>query len=62
MNRRGESGLTLIEVLITLGVLTLILLSLYGTFFSVNRATMAHTRGRMSSTDERASSSTAVPP
>ena len=31
-------GLTLIEILVAMGILSIILLSVYGTFFSVNRA------------------------
>ena len=33
-----KKGFTLIEVLIAIGILSIVLLSVYGTFFSVNRA------------------------
>ena len=47
MNKIGNTkGLTLIEVLIALGILTIILLSVYGTFFSVHSAIEA-SDGRM---------------
>ncbi len=45
MSKIGDTkGLTLIEVLIALGILTIILLSVYGTFFSVHNAIDASDR------------------
>jgi prepilin-type N-terminal cleavage/methylation domain-containing protein len=38
MMKSDSKGLTLIEVLIALGILTILLLSVYGTFFSVHSA------------------------
>jgi prepilin-type N-terminal cleavage/methylation domain-containing protein len=39
MRKTGDTkGLTLIEILIALGILTILLLSVYGTFFSVHSA------------------------
>jgi len=38
MNNNMKSGFTLIEILVALSILSIVLLSVYGTFFSINRA------------------------